>query len=62
MTKNKQRWRPISDKSVRHIWVCEICNQSVKIGPEFYVNHGNPICPTCDGDMLYRNTEILKNK
>jgi Zn finger protein HypA/HybF involved in hydrogenase expression len=51
-------WIIIDDKKVRSLWECAECNTKAYVEPWFYSEMGEPICPECDGDMEYINTQI----
>lgn len=51
-------WITIADKNVRHLWVCEECDDMVYVEPSFYADSGEPFCCECDYNMSYVRTEI----
>jgi len=62
----KNKWSPIPNSNVRHIWVCdtESCPKKAKkitVVPTFYAMSGTPVCEECEQDMVYIITEIADN-
>ncbi len=51
------KWKPISDKNIRSLWICPECKKKAHIEPNWYQDNGTPVCE-CDLDMKYSHTEI----
>ena len=45
-------------------WVCPICNFVTNLTQDWIADHGEPVCPDCDYDMVlekipYEDNEVV---
>jgi len=53
-------WKEVEDERVRHVWRCSKCLRTAYVGPGFYAEAGEPMCPVeCSEEpMEYVCTEV----